>query len=80
MSNFEKLVAAGAEIVGGDLILKHKVVGQFRNGDLLITEDGLAALAVDDVEFKEVEPARAKGRKKAVETPVDPEGDIEIEA
>ena len=73
MSNFEKLTAMGADIVGGDLVFKHKVLGHFRNGDLHLTEEGNKMLEVDDVEVKEdkaAKPAAKKTSKKAAE-PVD---------
>lgn len=44
MTNEQKLLALGAECVGGDLILHHKVLGRFRNGDLHLTDDGKAVL------------------------------------
>lgn len=60
MSNLDTLLAKGAQVVGGDLIFKHKVVGQFRFGDFLLTPDGQAELEVLDVEVKEVKKPRAK--------------------
>lgn len=60
MSNLEKLMALGAQPVAGDLVWKHKVLGQFRNGDFAISPDGIAALDVEDVEVK---PVRAKPLK-----------------
>ena len=33
MTNLEKLLALGAEIVTGDLIWKHKHLGYLRNGE-----------------------------------------------
>ncbi len=65
MSDLEKLLALGAQVVGGDVIWKHKVLGRLRNGVFDITEDGLAAAQVEDVEFKEVaaRPARKKATK-----------------
>jgi len=72
MSNADKLIAAGAQCVGGDLIWKHKVMGSFRNGDFQITEDGKAVLDMDitDVEVKEPKKPAAKKAKvvDAVET------------
>lgn len=72
MTNLEKLLALGAEIVTGDLIWKHKHLGYLRNGDLTLTEEGVKALDIVDVEVNEVvepaAPAKAiRGRKKAVE-------------
>ena len=61
MSNLDKLLERGAQAVGGDLILRHKVVGQFRNGDFFVTEDGLLELEVVEVaDVKEVKKPRAK--------------------
>lgn len=90
MSNFEKLTALGADVVGGDLIWKHKVLGRFRDGDLVLTEDGLKALEIDDAPVKEDAPkpaARGVRKSKAVEPApapvVEPEaldlGDIEVQ-
>jgi hypothetical protein len=59
MTNAEKLIAVGAQVVGGDLIWKHKVLGRFRNGEFIPTEEGLKALEIDDVVVKEdVKPAK----------------------
>ena len=65
MSSFEKLTAMGADVVGGDLILKHKVLGHFRNGDLHLTEEGQKMVAVDDVVAKEDAPAAKPAAKSA---------------
>ena len=74
MSNFEKLSAMGADVVGGDLLLKHKVLGRFRDGDLQLTEEGLKMLEIDDVVVKEDKPKR---KAKAVEA--EPEVQIDLE-
>lgn len=93
MSNFEKLTAMGADVVGGDLILKHKVLGHFRNGDLHLTEEGQKMVAVDDVVVKEDAPAapaakpaakaaprrRAAAETKPVEALPQPETEPELE-
>lgn len=93
MSNFEKLTAMGADVVGGDLILKHKVLGHFRNGDLHLTEEGQKMVAVDDVVAKEDAPAapaakpaakaaprrRAAAETKPVEALPQPETEPELE-
>lgn len=60
MSNVEKLLAKGAQIVGGDLILRHQVMGMFRYGDFILTPEGEAELEITDVEVKEVKKPRAK--------------------
>jgi hypothetical protein len=49
MSNLDKLLEKGAQVVGGDLILRHKVMGQFRNGDFFVTPEGMAELDIIDV-------------------------------
>lgn len=63
MTNEQKLLALGAECVGGDLILRHKVLGRFRNGDLYLTDDG-KQLIEQDVEgaVEEVKPKRARAK------------------
>lgn len=60
MSNVDKLLAKGAQIVGGDLILRHQVVGMFRYDDFILTPEGQAELEITDVEAKEVKKPRAK--------------------
>jgi hypothetical protein len=62
MSNVDKLLALGAEIVAGDVLWKHKVLGRFRNGEFIPTEEGLKALDIDDA--VEVKP---KSRRAKVE-------------
>ena len=74
MSNFEKLSAMGADVVGGDLLLRHKVLGRFRNGELQLTDEGLKMLEIDDVVVKEDKPKR---KAKAVEA--EPEVQIDLE-
>jgi hypothetical protein len=49
MSNLDKLLEKGAQVVGGDLILRHKVMGQFRNGDFFVTPEGMEELDIIDV-------------------------------
>lgn len=60
MSNVEKLLAKGAQIVGGDLILRHQVMGMFRYDDFILTPEGQAELEILDVEVKEVKKPRGK--------------------
>ena len=57
MTSSEKLMALGAQCVGGDLIYRHKVLGSFRNDDFNITPDGVEMLKVTDVEVKAPKPA-----------------------
>jgi hypothetical protein len=44
LSNEEALVAAGAECIAGDLILKRRVVGQYRNGVFQVSPAGVVVL------------------------------------
>ena len=43
----KELIARGAEPVTGDLILNREVVGQYRNGQFILTPEGVAELARD---------------------------------
>ena len=43
----KELIARGAEPVTGDLILNREVVGQYRNGQFILTPAGVAELARD---------------------------------
>jgi hypothetical protein len=83
MSNLERLLAKGAQVVGGDLILRHKTVGRFRNGDFLITKEGTEELQIIDVtpEAQEVEPPKAAPRKRvaAVKAPSPLTEDITVD-
>ena len=65
MSVLDKLLALGATPCAGDLLWKHKVMGQFRNGEFTPTAEGLAA---SDIEEAVVKPVRTKRTK--VEAPV----------
>lgn len=65
MSTLDKLIAMGAQAVGGDLILKHKSMGQFRNGEFYPSLDGLAMAEIDDAVIK-TETVKTS-RKKAAE-------------
>lgn len=78
MSNLDKLLAKGAEVCAGSVILRHKELGTVRNGEFYINADGLAELAIEDVvEVKEIKkPAKAKA--KADEVPA-AEGDVTID-
>lgn len=82
-TKLEQLMAKGGQIVGGDLIIRHQVMGQFRNGDFFVTPEGLAELdVIDVVEVKEVaKPAKASKAKKE-EAPVEvvePTDEVTIE-
>lgn len=85
MSNADKLIAIGAQVVGGDLIWKHKILGRFRDGDLQLTEEGQAVLAQDiqDVEVKTETraprtPKAAKAKPAEPDTPI-AELDIDVQ-
>lgn len=52
MSTLDKLIALGATAVGGDLVLKHKSMGQFRNGEFYPTIDGLAMAEIEEAVIK----------------------------
>jgi len=63
MTNVDKLISLGAQAVGGDLVWKGKLLGQFRYGECILTPEGEEALNIEDVEVVEIkEPKR---RKKA---------------
>lgn len=64
MSNVDKLLALGAEVVAGDVLWKHKVLGRFRNGEFIPTEEGLKALEIDDAVEVKPKPRRAKAEAK----------------
>lgn len=83
MTNEQKLLALGAESVGGDLILRHKVAGRYRNGDFFVTEDGLKMLQAESVEdatvVPAVEPAAPKQAKKAKKAEKPAEAPVEAD-
>lgn len=72
MPNVDKLLALGAEVVAGDVLWKHKVLGRFRNGEFIPTEEGLKALDIDDA----VEVKPKSRRKSKAESSVDGEDNI----
>jgi len=82
MNNLEKLLALGAEVVAGDVLWKHKHLGSLRNGDLTLTEEGVKALDIVDVEVKEVVEAVApkRGRKVKVDVEAVAEEAVEPQA
>lgn len=71
MSNLDKFMARGAECVAGSIILRNKVMANLRNGDSVLTEDGLAELEVEEVVVKE--PVKAKPAAKKAAKAVEPE-------
>lgn len=64
----KELIARGAEVVTGDLILGRTVVGHYRNGQFILTPEGANELDnVVEVQAKEVVPAaRPKRSDKKV--------------
>lgn len=69
MSTLDKLIAMGATAVGGDLVFKHKSMGQFRNGEFYPSLDGLAMAEIDDAVIK-TETVKTS-RKKVAEPAAD---------
>ncbi len=74
----KEFISRGAEVVTGDLILNRKVVGQYRNGQFIITPEGARELKevvevpatevlVDETAAAPAHKTRAK-RTKVVET------------
>lgn len=76
MSADKQLIAKGAEVVAGHVFLKRKLVGIYGPTGFIVTPEGEQALAIEDVEFKEVPaaPARKSAAKKAA--PVDGNDDL----
>lgn len=82
MTNTEEkeLVARGAECVAGDLILNRVLVGQYRNGQFILTPEGRHELDTVVV-AAEAAPAKAaprastsRGKKAAQAEPADDAG------
>lgn len=87
MKDVDKLLAAGAESVAGDLILNRKVVANLRNNQVMLTPEGVEVLAsleaAEDkpAEDKPADPAPRKQRVKKVEpVAVEPEPEPEVSA
>jgi len=66
---------AGADCVAGDLILNGVVVGQYRNGQFIMTEAGVAK--AKELEVVE-EPPKASARKKAPKAAEPAADEIEV--
>lgn len=79
MSNVDKLIALGAQAVGGNLVWKGQLLGQFRSGEFIITPEGEAALNIEDVEVREVKRSRKKEETPAVEETAPAGDDVQIE-
>lgn len=62
----QELMARGAEVVAGDMLLKRKQVGMYRNGQFILTPEGAEELDnVIEVEAVEVAPkSKAKPKTK----------------
>ena len=74
MSLEKTLIAAGADCVAGNLVLKNKVMGSYTDGAFVPSEDGLAF--VEDVPVAKpvlvaVKGKHAKGTKHADESNAD---------
>ncbi|HQT19131.1 MAG TPA: hypothetical protein PLE48_13385 [Thiobacillus sp.] len=71
----KELISRGAELVTGDLILHRKVVGQYRNGQFMLTPEGVNELEniVDAVVKEAASPRKPRAKKAdAVETQDEP--------
>jgi hypothetical protein len=79
MSNLEKFMERGADCVAGSIILRGKTMANVRNGDLILTEDGLAELEVDEVPVRMTPKPAAKTAKAPKATKVDPVPEVEID-
>ena len=72
----KELIARGAEVVTGDLILGRKVVGHYRNGQFIITPEGADELEnIVDVVAKDIAPTR-KPKAKAIVADAEPASPI----
>lgn len=73
--SYEKLIAKGAESVNGHVYLNRKLLGICTPDGFVMTAEGEAELAVEDVAFKEVQadkPAKAPKAPKAPKVEVAP--------
>ena len=72
----KELIARGAEVVTGDLILLRKVVGHYRNGQFVITPEGADELEnIVDAVAKDVTPPR-KSKAKVIVADAEPASPI----
>jgi hypothetical protein len=63
----KELIARGAEVVTGDLIMNRKVMGHYRSGQFILTPEGVDELNnVVDVVAKEPAPAKPQKATKAL--------------
>lgn len=63
--SYQKFVDLGADVVNGHVFLNRKLVGVCGPTGFVLTNDGEAALQIEDVEFKEIPAAPAKPAAKA---------------
>lgn len=79
MTNLDRLLALGADVVAGELIWKNKSLGRFRHGEFFISDEGMQALNIENVEVKDVTPRAPRKRTRQLphveEAPVDVEFD-----
>lgn len=66
MSIEQKLIDQGASCVAGQLLMKHTVLGNFRNGVFIPTDDGLRMAEIDDAVIKSETPKKTKAKKAEV--------------
>ena len=79
MSVLDKLVSQGAYSCAGQLLMKHTVCGNFRNGDFFPTAEGLALAEIDDVVIKSETPKKSK-KKAEVVVEADPTEDFDMDS
>lgn len=69
MSNLDKFMERGAECVAGSIILRGKTLANMRNGDVVLTEDGLAELEIEEVVARPAKVAEPKPAAKTTRAP-----------
>lgn len=79
MSNLEKFMERGADCVAGSIILRGKTMANVRNGDLILTEDGLAELEIDEVPVRTTPKPAAKTQKPPKADKVEPTSKVEVD-
>ena len=72
MSDIDTLMARGADCVAGDIVFKNKSMGRMLSDSFVPTADGLAELAITDVDVDE-KPARKVRVKKADVSAAEPD-------
>lgn len=61
MKNLDILVKSGAEVVAGSVVKDHKHLGNLRDGDLMLSDDGRAEL--EALAKPARKPAKAAAKK-----------------